>query len=727
MNIDTRLFRSILARRFFALFVVSALVPIVILASVAYWRVSEELFKQSEYRLHHAARSVGLSISERLNFLEAELGSFSAIEEPGGAHRPVHDVTVERIQTLFEAVAVVTADGEVSPFFGEPPAPPKLKIGELRHLELGKTLILTGGRSESGKSSLVMARFRDPSDPRAGLVVGVVAENYLWGISDGNVVPFGMELCAYDDNRRMLYDSFPGCEEMAPLVTAETIGGHSGDLEVTYGREEFFARYRNLFLKPQFFVDDWTLVLVQSETEILGPMGTILSPMESFQWAFPLVVLASFWVVLLLSSYAIRKSLVPLDRLTEATRRIADRDFSTRVDVTSGDEFEDLADAFNNMSDRLQRQFSSLATNAAIHRAILSTIDTSSIVETAAVGALDTLNCDLVWVGVCGSGDSNEVDVSCADKLHPGSVRNFSTSLSAWDIEVLSGDEKPVVLTGDAGRSGLLESLTAEADSTVVAFPIPLAEQLAAVLCIGRGAGSGFSEEELAEARQLADQVAVALSNANLIEEMKALTWGTLEALARAIDAKSSWTGGHSERVTAMSLKIAKVMGRNESELDVLHRGALLHDIGKLGVSMGVLDKPEELSRDEYRQVMSHTSIGRRILEPISAFADILPIVTEHHEKWDGTGYPNRLAGEEIDINARILSVADTWDAMTSDRPYRKAGDAEFAVTEICNEAGKQFDPGVVEAFLIAMGEDPGRLTARSEKEDLPQAAGERT
>jgi len=256
MNFDTRLFRSILARRFFALFVVSALIPIVILASVAYWRVSEELFKQSEYRLHHAARSVGLSISERLNFLEAELGSFSAIEEPGGAHRPVHDVTVERIQTLFEAVAVVTADGEVSPFFGEPPAPPKLKIGELRHLELGKTLILTGGRSESGKSSLVMARFRDPSDPRAGLVVGVVAENYLWGISDGNVVPFGMELCAYDDNRRMLYDSFPGCEEMAPLVTAETIGGHSGDLEVTYGREEFFARYRNLFLKPQFFVDD---------------------------------------------------------------------------------------------------------------------------------------------------------------------------------------------------------------------------------------------------------------------------------------------------------------------------------------------------------------------------------------------------------------------------------------------------------------------------------------
>jgi len=568
MNIDTRLFRSILARRFFALFVVSALVPIVILASVAYWRVSEELFEQSKYRLHHAARSVGLSVSERLNFLEAELGSFSALEESGGAHPSAHDATTKRIRKLFEAVAAVSPDGEVSVFFGEPPTSPKLGIEQLDHLELGKTLVITNKGDGRGDPSLTMVRLRDPSDARGGLIVGVVTGDYLWGISDGNVVPFGIELCAYDDKRRLLYGSFPGCEEIAPFVVAETVGGHSGALEITYDREDFVARYRNLFLRPQFFVDDWTFVLVQSETEILDPMGTILSPMESFQWAFPLVVLASFWVVLLLSSYAIRKSLVPLDRLTEATRRIAGRDFSTRVDVTSGDEFEDLADAFNNMSDRLRRQFKTLATNAEIHQAILSTIDTSAIVETAAVGALSTLDCDLVWVGVRRAGDSVEVDVSCADTRDSGSVRGFSAAFSAWDLEALSDDGKPVVLTEEADRSRLLESLNVESGSIVVAFPMLLAGRLAAVLCIGRGAGNGFSDEELSEARQLTDQVAVALSNSNLIEEMKALTWGTLEALARAIDAKSSWTGGHSERVTALSMKIAKVMGRGESELE---------------------------------------------------------------------------------------------------------------------------------------------------------------
>ena len=197
MNIDTRLFRSILARRFFALFVVSALVPIVILASVAYWRVSEELFEQSKYRLHHAARSVGLSISERLNFLEAELGSFSALEESGGTRPSAHDATAKRIRTLFEAVAAVSPDGEVSVFFGEPPI-----LAE--HWRSNSSAIWSLGRrwssptrvTERGDPSLTMVRLRDPSDARGGLIVGVVAGDYLWGISDGNVVPFGIELCS---------------------------------------------------------------------------------------------------------------------------------------------------------------------------------------------------------------------------------------------------------------------------------------------------------------------------------------------------------------------------------------------------------------------------------------------------------------------------------------------------------------------------------------------------
>jgi putative nucleotidyltransferase with HDIG domain len=196
-----------------------------------------------------------------------------------------------------------------------------------------------------------------------------------------------------------------------------------------------------------------------------------------------------------------------------------------------------------------------------------------------------------------------------------------------------------------------------------------------------------------------------------------------LEAFSRAIDAKSAWTAGHSERVTKLSLKIARVMGLPREELEVLHRGALLHDVGKLGISMKVLNKPGRLDLAELEHVRTHAPIGGRILEPISAFSDIMPIVTEHHEKYDGTGYPNGLSGDAIHLMARILAVADTYDAMTSKRPYRDGFSHEEAVKEICEESGKQFDPEVVEAFLKTVIEGRGDLSSVQEVPIAEEAA----
>jgi len=722
MRIDTRLFHSILARRFFALFVISAVAPIVILAVVAYFRVGKELDDQSEYRLAHSATSVRLSVSERLHFLEEELGLAAQIVARAGS-RSTGEETSERTQLMFGGLIVASASGEVSTVFGELPAPPAPTRAQLDHLELGNTLLISFDSAAGDPPSLAMMRLLDPSNPGIGMVMGVISPDYLWGISGANVVPYGMNLCVYDDTHRLLYGSFEGCLEVTSLLNAETLGKHRGAHKVKIEDRELPALFRKLFLKPQFFVDDWDFALVQSEVEVLNLRKTIFGKVE-FKLVFPLVVLVCFWVVLLLSSFAIRQSLVPLDRLTEGTRRIADRDFSTRVEVSSGDEFENLADAFNNMSDRLQRQFRALATNAEIQRAILSTIDTTTIVETATAGALDTIDCDLVCVGVRGVGESTEVALFYSAKGNPEAVSGLTSRLSAWDLDTLSSGTESVVLTDDGGRSELLTSLPVGADSVVVTFPVMLGSRLAAVLCLGRIGERPFSVEEVDQGRQLADQVAVALSNANLIDELKALTWGTLEALARAIDAKSPWTAGHSGRVTAMSLKIARALGLSPRELDVMHRGALMHDIGKLGISVEVLDKPGRLEDSELQHVMEHPSIGGRILEPITAFSDIMPIVTDHHERWDGKGYPSGLAGEEIHINARILSVADTYDAMTSDRPYRKGRDPEIAIAEICKQAGTQFDPKVVEAFLVVMGRDPEREVVQPDPEYLGYVAG---
>jgi putative nucleotidyltransferase with HDIG domain len=224
------------------------------------------------------------------------------------------------------------------------------------------------------------------------------------------------------------------------------------------------------------------------------------------------------------------------------------------------------------------------------------------------------------------------------------------------------------------------------------------------------------------QVRRLGNQVGVALSNARLIEELDSLNWGALTALARSIDAKSTWTSGHSERVTDLALRIGWVMGLNQRELDVLHRGGLLHDIGKIGIPAEVLDKMGRLDADETAIMRRHIRIGARILEPIAAYADVIPIVLQHHERFDGNGYPDGLAGEAISLGARIYAVADAYDALTSDRPYRRGLERQPAIEIIKEGAGRQFDPKVVQGFLNLMAQEEAASAdrARNERPDVP-------
>jgi putative nucleotidyltransferase with HDIG domain len=198
----------------------------------------------------------------------------------------------------------------------------------------------------------------------------------------------------------------------------------------------------------------------------------------------------------------------------------------------------------------------------------------------------------------------------------------------------------------------------------------------------------------------------VALSNARLVRELSELNWGTLEALARTIDAKSHWTAGHSERVTKLGLKIGRCLGLTQEEIDVLHRGGLMHDIGKLGIPMDILDKDGKLTKKEEQLMREHVRLGARILEPIAAYAEVVPIVLHHHEHFNGQGYPEGLAGKAISLGGRIFAVADSFDALTSNRPYRRALKRELAIEMIKERCGSQYDPDVVQAFLEVMARE---------------------
>ncbi len=184
------------------------------------------------------------------------------------------------------------------------------------------------------------------------------------------------------------------------------------------------------------------------------------------------------------------------------------------------------------------------------------------------------------------------------------------------------------------------------------------------------------------------------------IDALEQLDLGTLTALARAIDAKSAWTAGHSERVTILALKMGSAIGLPAKSLAIMHRGGLLHDIGKIGTPLTVLDKPGELEPEEKQIMQDHVKIGVRILEPIPCFREALPMVAQHHEWFDGFGYPAGLAGENISLQARILTVADCYDAIVSDRPYRKGLPKRQALGILIQRSGTQFDPMVIDVFM---------------------------
>lgn len=184
----------------------------------------------------------------------------------------------------------------------------------------------------------------------------------------------------------------------------------------------------------------------------------------------------------------------------------------------------------------------------------------------------------------------------------------------------------------------------------------------------------------------------------------------SIEALVRALEARDMYTRGHSDRVNRFSVAIAKQLGLSFEEINLIHHGSLLHDIGKIGVHDRILLKPKPLNDEEFKIMKEHPEHGVQILAHSKTMKEILPIILHHHEQQDGTGYPLGLKGDEIPLGARIVQVADTWDAMRSDRPYRKRLDVKVCRERLEEASGKQLDPNCVNAFLKCIHPKTGGL-----------------
>ena len=243
---------------------------------------------------------------------------------------------------------------------------------------------------------------------------------------------------------------------------------------------------------------------------------------------------------------------------------------------------------------------------------------------------------------------------------------------------------------------------------SILCAPLKLRNDMIGVIYVDNRAHTGiFRESDLELINAFADQAAVAIDNARLFDDLQASNrelekayQATLEGWVRALDMRDKETEGHTQRVTKLTERLARSMGVEGDELLHIRRGALLHDIGKMAIPDGILLKPGKLTDDERLLIQQHPLYAYEMLNPIDFLLPAIDIPYCHHEKWDGTGYPRGLRGEDIPFSARIFPVIDVWDALISDRPYRKGLPQDEVRHHIQADSGKHFDPRVVNAFF---------------------------
>jgi HD-GYP domain-containing protein (c-di-GMP phosphodiesterase class II) len=279
---------------------------------------------------------------------------------------------------------------------------------------------------------------------------------------------------------------------------------------------------------------------------------------------------------------------------------------------------------------------------------------------------------------------------------------NFGEGIAGW----VAQNGKPLIVNSPKKDHRFFKGVDERTEfktRNIICVPVKVKEKIVGVLeAINKQEKKGFNKEDLSLFISLADQVAIALDNSRLYQELEEMFFQTTDSLADAIEKRDPYTGGHTRRVTQYSLAIAKYLQLNSLERKWLKITSVLHDIGKVGIEDQILRKPERLSPEEFEMIKRHCDIGVEIIKHVRPLSESIPGVKSHHEQLDGKGYPNGLKGEEIPALAKIVAVADTFDAMTTDRPYRIAMEREAAVKELERCSGTQFDEKVVEAFIQA-------------------------
>lgn len=360
----------------------------------------------------------------------------------------------------------------------------------------------------------------------------------------------------------------------------------------------------------------------------------------------------------------------------------------------------DIVEALEHTRTQLQEKVAELAMVLEVSQNLTEGLNMNRIAEFVAQRAINYLQADSAAVMLLD--DNKELSLVATRGLSEEIPKEVKISLGEGIAGWVAKTGDPLLLDSDRSQDlEFLKVLNREKVKSCICVPLRYEGRTIGVISITNIINEQqFTEDNVRVLQIISDIAALAIENLRLFRKSQRNFLNTVAALAAAIDAKDSYTRGHSERVASYAVAIASELHLSDQEKTSIETASLLHDIGKIGVPDNILDKPARLTDKEYMVVKMHPYTGVQIMQPIEMLTDVLPLVLAHHEQFDGTGYLEGAKGHEIPLGARIIAIADAFEAMTSERPHRSAMTISKAITELKKNSGKQFDPDIVKIFL---------------------------
>jgi len=421
------------------------------------------------------------------------------------------------------------------------------------------------------------------------------------------------------------------------------------------------------------------------------------------------LIFASVLLVFLLSKFVI----APIQEASEASVVISSGDLTRRISYLSNDEMGDFVRSFNDMVESL------LESRRSLERAIgkldrrvkeLSLLNRTGRALNSQLAMDDMV--DLVFASLGEYVTADKFSLMLFEK----DVGDLSVKGERGKLDAIGMDyekkvakkafesRKPVIIgrLKISPEDGMVDFLSDEEFlGCLISVPLISRDEPIGVINLMSAEGRlTYDSDSLSFLLTFANQAAVAIQNLQLYNELERSYLNTVAALASAVDAKDPYTRGHSENVMRIAVELAKRLGLPENDINMIKYAGLLHDIGKISLPLSILHKREPLNEHEWEIVRKHPVIGSMIVENVSFLEDVVPAIRHHHENYDGSGYPDRLSGEDIPIMARILNIADALDTMMSRRPYKEPYPLEKVKEEIHRQSGRQFDPRIAETLL---------------------------